>query len=462
MKKVFLLCALCSTTASAAESSDVKPDPSFTHHLSSSGPLSKEQLLKQQPKKQLLKQQSQKLAVSQTSYTSNSTSSTNTYTYLRCFYRTGSNPTRPTTSYVWGIDPSNGDYYRINGYWWAGGALDWQNMFYSDVTQNTLQSVCQSTLNNKGIKQSVVMYAAADNALSFNYTVWSTDSVTQGDTINKIVAFGDSLSDNQNMYNATLWKAPNPGSWFLGRFSNHKNWIEQLSDSMQLPLYNWAIGGAGVTTQNVVLPGIVQQVQSFTEYMQKAQNYQPQNTLFTLLIGANDLINYNQTVDQIMAGEKQAIQNLIDVGAKNILLMKLPNISVAPVFKIKSNGKQVAQQVIDLNDRLTLLVSSLQAQYGPSLHIQLFDTYTLFNELLNNPAKYNISNTSQSCLNINTDSALNYLQTYTARSQCSNPDAFVFWDMLHPTSHTHKLLADAVMNYLSTTSTGFNIAAIKH
>ncbi|AMO98958.1 hypothetical protein CAter10_1144 [Collimonas arenae] len=33
-----------------------------------------------------------------------STASTSTYTYLRCFYRTNNNPTKPTTTYVWGLD----------------------------------------------------------------------------------------------------------------------------------------------------------------------------------------------------------------------------------------------------------------------------------------------------------------------------------------------------------------------
>ncbi|AMP08852.1 thermolabile hemolysin [Collimonas arenae] len=444
MKTLFVLCTLCSSMALAQVSPDVKPDARFTHQLSSSGPLSKEQLLKQQSTQSAKKTGATSLRTEAVA----STASTSTYTYLRCFYRTNNNPTKPTTTYVWGLDPSSGDYYRINGYWWAGGLLNWQNMFYSDVTQNTLQSVCQSTLTAKGISQPVAMVAAADNALSFNYTVWTTDSVAQNG-INKIVAFGDSLSDNQNIYNASNWTLPNSNSWFLGHFSNGNNWVEYLAGNLQLPLYNWAIGGAGVTTQNLVIPGVIQQVQSYTTYMQKAQNYQPQNTLFTLLIGGNDLVNYNSTVDQVISGETQALQNLIQSGARNILLLKLPDVSKAPVFTIKTNGATVAAQVTGLNNRLVALVASLRAQYGSSLNIQLYDTYALFNDLLTNPAKYQVSNTTQSCLNINTDSSTNYLQTQTARSQCNNPDSFVFWDTLHPTTHTHKLLADAVTAFVS-------------
>lgn len=439
MKALFVFCMLCSSAASAQVSVDVKPDPRFTHELSSSGPLSKEQLLKLRPRPSVDKRGKAGLS-------GDAGVSASTYTYLRCFYRTGSQQAKPTAAYVWARDPSSGDYYRISGYWWAGGALQWQNMFYSDVAQHSLQSVCQSTLTGKGIHEPVAMVAAADNALSFNYTVWTTDSVVQGG-INKIVAFGDSLSDNQNIYNATNWTLPNSNSWFLGHFSNGKNWAEYLAGNLQLPLYNWAIGAAGVTTEGLVISGLIQQVQSYITYMQKAQNYQPQNTLFTLLIGGNDLVNYHNTVDQVIDGETQALQNLIGSGARNILLLKLPDVSKTPIFDMKNNAAEVAAQVTELNHRLVALVASLRAHHGGGLNIQLYDTYSLFNDLLTNPAKYQLSNTTQSCLNINTDSSINYLKAQTVRLHCRDPDVFVFWDTLHPTTHVHKVMADAVTRF---------------
>jgi len=431
--------ALVLSSAWAEVAPDVKPDIRFTHYLSSSGPMSKEQVLQQQTQ--------QSTSGSAARALQSNAAGTSTYTYLRCFYRTSSNPTQPTTTYVWGLDPSSGDYYRINGYWWASGVLSWENMFYSADTPATLQSVCQSTLAGQGISQPVAMVAAADNALSLNYTVWTNDSATQSG-INKIVAFGDSLSDTQNIYNATQWTVPNSSSWFLGHFSNGYNWVEYLASDLQLPSYNWAIGDAGVTTSNVVIPGVIQQVQSFTQYMQNALNYQPQNTLFTMLIGSNDLIG-GSTVAQVIAGETQALQNLIQAGAKNILLLNLPDISKAPLYTIKSGGPAIAAEVVDLNAQLNTLASSLRAQYGSSLHIQVFDTYTLFNTVLNNPGQYQVSNTTESCLNINTDSATNFLTAQTPRPECTNPDNFVFWDILHPTTHTHKVLADAVNSFLN-------------
>ncbi|KAF3999275.1 SGNH/GDSL hydrolase family protein [Glaciimonas immobilis] len=436
MKKILVLCALCSNMALAEGSAIDKPDPNFTHYLSPSGPLAK--IPQRHPNKR------RGHFASQTHAAANGA---DTYTYLRCFYRTNNNPTTPSTKYVWGRDQSDGDYYRIHGYWWGAGALIWKNMFYSDVTQDILQTVCRDTLAAREIAQPVAMVAAADNVFSFNYSVWTTDSAVQTG-INKIIAFGDSLSDTQNIYNATEWRFPQPDSWFLGRFSDGKTWVEYLADNLRLPLYNWAIGGAGVKTK-VVIPGAIQQVQSFAEYMQVAHNYQPQHTLFTLLIGANDLIFYKRSVDEVIDGTSKALQNLIYFGARNILLLNLPNVARTPIFKYKTKGPKVAAQVIDLNTRLTALVASLREQYGDSLHIQLFDTYALFNALLENPEKYKIDNITQSCLDINSASNTIFLEKHRARSECTHPDRFIFWDALHPTSHTHKVLADAITQFLN-------------
>lgn len=374
-------------------------------------------------------------------------SSSYTYTYLRCFYRLDNAPGNPKTSYVWGRDPASNDYYRINGYWWKDGLLNWENMFYSDDSQDRLKSVCQSTFSKQGINRAVALVAGADSSLSLNYTVWSNDNALQGDKLNKIVAFGDSLSDIQNMFNATQWKLTNPNSWFLGRFSNGKVWVEHMAENLKLPMYDWAVGGAAADTY-LVVPGVTQQVDSWITYMQRAPDYRPQNTLFTMLIGGNDLVNYGRSVDSIIAAEQQALDKLILAGAKNILLLNLPDVSRAPVFQLRSDGANVAAQVAVFNQRLNQLRDDLQARYGSNLVIRLFDLNSLFSDMLAHPASYGKTNTTQSCLNINSDKTSNYLYTQTLRPECTNPDAFVFWDTLHPTTHTHKLLSDSASSFV--------------
>jgi thermolabile hemolysin len=426
-----VLFAGVSATASAA----TVPDPELTHYLSSSGPLSVEEMKVVQHQKALRPRAMPH-------------SSSSTYTYLRCYYHTTSNDLHPNTSYAWGIDPSNGGYYRLTGNWYAGGLFDWENMFYTSVPQATLQSVCQSTLQGKGISGAPAMVFAADNSMSFNYTIWTNDLPSQGNSINKIIAFGDSLSDNQNMYNLSDWLIPDSNTWFIGHFSNGYNWVEYVAANLNLPMYDWAVGDAAVTTTDLVIPSIGQQEKSWEAYMQKAPNYQAANTLFTMLIGGNDLVGSENSVATVIANETQTLQALINAGARNILVMNLPDVSRAPVFTIQTNGATVAAEVRDLDSQLVTMVNTLQAQNGSNLKIRLFDTFSLFNNLIDNPASYGVTNTTASCLNINTVSALNYAETQSPRSSCTNPDTFVFWDTLHPTTHTHKLLGAAVTSFI--------------
>ncbi|WP_082752605.1 SGNH/GDSL hydrolase family protein [Janthinobacterium sp. B9-8] len=362
-----------------------------------------------------------------------------TYTYLRCYYRLENNSAKPATSYAWAIDPSSGAYYKLYGNWWADGQFQWKNMFYTDVAQATMSSVCRKTLDQQGVKTPLALVAAANNALSFNATVWTNDQATQSHTISKVIAFGDSLSDTQNMYNASMWKLPNSKAWFIGRFSNDKVWVEYLAESLKLPLYNWAIGGSAADT-HLVVPGLIQQVQSWTEYMSQAPAYRPENTLFTMLIGGNDLLNYGRTVDQLIAGQTTALDQLIAAGGRNILLLNLPNISRVPVFKMRNDADKVAAQVVEYNQRLTMLVAALRMKHGNRLNIQLFDTGAMFTDLLDHPAKYNVKNTTSSCLDINSTASTVYLQAQKPRKECTNPDEFVFWDNMHPTTNTHRLL----------------------
>ena len=369
----------------------------------------------------------------------------NTYTYLRCFYRVDTAPAKPKTTYVWGLT-SSGAYYKVTGNWWKDGLTSWQNMFYSNVSQATLQTTCQNTLAAKGINRSVAMFAAADTSLSLNYTIWTNDSTTQTG-INKMVVLGDSLSDNQNLWNATQWQLPNQNSWFMGHFSNGHVWDEYVATSLKLPMYNWAVAGAAADAYYVI-PGVTQQVDSWAIYMQSAPNYRPANTLFTMMIGGNDLVNYARTVDSILATEQQALEKLLDAGAKNILLMNLPDLSRAPTFRARGDGVQVAAQVAEFNRRLPLLRDALQAKYGSTVNIKMFDTHALVNDIFNFPGKYGITNTTQSCLKIDTSSSTDYLYTQALRTECSNPDTFLFWDTLHPTTRTHKIMADAVTQFV--------------
>ncbi|MBB1581855.1 SGNH/GDSL hydrolase family protein [Serratia sp. OS31] len=370
-----------------------------------------------------------------------------TYTYLRCYYRIEPANTSPRADYLWARNIDSAAYYRLQGSWWSSLAVSWKNMFYSDQSLTALNQVCENTLSRAGIRQPLVMIAAANNKLSFNYTIWNNDSPGQGEGINKIIAFGDSLSDTNNVFNASLWRFPNPKSWFLGRFSNGPTWIEYLAKQNHLPVYNWAVGGAASNQQKLVIPGLLDQVDSWLIYMKQARNYRPENSLFTVWIGANDLVTYNQGVDGLIANQTKALNRLVSAGAKKVLVLNLPDITRAPEFAYRKDGEKIKRQIDDYNTRIKQVVEGINRNYSEPPVI-IFDLAELFTDMLDNPARYQVSETKMACLDIQAPSSLNYINAIPVRAACSNADTYVFWDLLHPTTHTHRLLAEHIAHYL--------------
>jgi thermolabile hemolysin len=248
-----------------------------------------------------------------------------------------------------------------------------------------------------------------------------------------------------------MWVLPNNNSWFQGRFSNGYTWVEDLAKKHNLPLYNWAIGGAAGDGQMYgIIPGLRQEVNSWVEYSKDAKNYNKSKTLFTVWIGGNDLINYNRTVNQIMADVQDSVEAIIANGGKNILVLNLPDISVAPVFKINSqlDKAKIAAQVLDYDTKLASYIETLKSKYHNQINIEVFNTAASFNQIINAPSQYGLTNTTDSCLNLNTDSSGNYLKAQKVRTNCSSPDSFMFWDNLHPTAKMHEILASEVDKFI--------------
>ncbi len=377
---------------------------------------------------------------------------TNTTTQMKCFYKANPTSTDPESNYVWARNGSIFSVYKVSGNWFKDGLTSIKNMFYTTTSQATLKSMCQNTFKLMGVSQPLLMIAAADTPIGLNYTIWTHDPFFQPAKISKLVVFGDSVSDNQNVYNATHWEVPSPHSYLSGRFTNGKVWNEYLSDNLGVPNYNWAVGGAAADDY-LVIPGVVSQVQSYRDYMVGARNYKPANTLFTMLIGANDLIGYGRTVESVLASEQSALQSLITSGAKNILVLNLPDLSKSPKmsaamgFKTQAERDTLLANVNLLNTSLVSLVATLKAQ-NPAVNIRLFDARSVVDAMLSNPALYGVTNTTQSCLDINQDETLNYARTHGIRPGCTDADTYLFWDLLHPTTRAHKGIADHVIPFV--------------
>jgi thermolabile hemolysin len=373
-----------------------------------------------------------------------------TSTGLRCYYEASDVDHRFETHYVWATNPDSGARYELRGEWRGGEKYHWQALFSTDVSAGELRARCDDSLRRQGIASRAVMYSAGNSAMAFDYMPWSTS--THGAGIDRIVAFGDSLSDTHNLYNASRRMIPDSASWYLGRFTNGRNWVEYLAGDLRVPLYDWAVGGVGVGDRQVLpwadLPGVLSQARQWRDATQDDPSYDAGRTLFTVLVGGNDLIYFNTPVEEILAKERATLQVLIDGGARNILVLNLPDVSRAPIFRLKGGGSEVAAQVRQINSGLAAMVADMQRQTGATVDIQLFDTNALFTRLFDEPRVYGFENITQSCLDIDSTGFSNFMESHALRASCEDPNRFVFWDILHPTTRAHRILADAVTAFV--------------
>jgi len=125
----------------------------------------------------------------------------------------------------------------------------------------------------------------------------------------------------------------------------------------------------------------------------------------------------NQTVN---------IQRLIDHGATQFILPNLPPLGLIPRLNGSPTTSVPATEAAKLfNEVLGGGVDVLRA-FNRHKHVKLaqLDVFALFNEIVADPASYSLLNVTDSSQGIAVD-----------------PDTYLFWDDLHPTTHGHNILA---------------------
>ncbi len=266
--------------------------------------------------------------------------------------------------------------------------------------------------------------------------------------------FGDSLSDDGNLFALTAGTQP-PSPYFNGRFSNGPVFPEYLRSGLQPAVtaaasvnknLDFAFGGATATAGSPV-PSLSVQL----GLMQQRGIAPTRGDLFTLLAGANDLLNTigeptTQTPAAVTATATAAassvsgsVQTLLGAGAKNILVLNLPNIAHTPRFVTGSGAPAAPLAQIGSQAFNTELRSRLAGLTVPAdARLTVFDLGAMFETLLSNPARFGFNVTNQE-----------YLGQLLAGQTPGNIDGYMFWDGIHPTTRTHAIIAQALNEALN-------------
>jgi outer membrane lipase/esterase len=266
----------------------------------------------------------------------------------------------------------------------------------------------------------------------------------------RIVTFGDSLSDNGNLYNHPF-SLGNPTSppYFQGRFSNGPVWTELLGwtqvryNGSVTGSFNGAFGGSRTDNSVFHPPGMRQQI---TNYLTAGGTFDGDD-LVTIWGGANNIFQGLPTASiqadpfGYIAGVSVAsaadmgfmINQVSDAGAGTILVANLPNLATTPQFAGGPAQNLAGHATNAFNAALFAQVSA-QAAANPNSNVIFMDMNRAFNVLLSAPGRFGFTNASQSCL--------------VGVVVCATPDSYVFWDGVHPTAAGHRLVASVATDYL--------------
>jgi phospholipase/lecithinase/hemolysin len=272
---------------------------------------------------------------------------------------------------------------------------------------------------------------------------------------NKIVLFGDSLSDNGNgvgqLYGGFFPLPP----YFHFRFCNGPVWIENIPT---VDLLDYAYGGAVInqSASNNGPPSLMAQVNDYLISKHFKLDDVAEDTQYIWWGGANDIFDVLSTegVGPSLAAlavgipflTASQIGKLIHAGAKNILILLLPTWSNSPLITPVLSPAQL-QALSQFNDLVNAgIVANVTAITPPDVNLKFFDTVGFTKKIFENPAHFGVVNLTAPCL---TNFEI-FLRGVGGQAPivCSNPDEFFFWDGEHPTTRVQKIFAKAVMKLL--------------
>ena len=234
--------------------------------------------------------------------------------------------------------------------------------------------------------------------MAYAITLTAVASPTVIATINRLVIFGDSLSDQGRLYEFFHDKVPVSPPYWYGRFSNGPVWTDIISE--RYPIKNLSEGGATLVnyaTYSLAIKYlyITYLGEEITHFL-KQDAFRPSD-LVIIWMGGNDYIAYDWISQNDM---ERAVRELyLQVlrlrlkGAQHILIINLPDMSQTPLAKQEKDTGRLHLLTMSHNQLLEETLLNLL----PSDFIQIYDAYSVFEDILTFPDKYGLSDATTPC-----------------------------------------------------------------
>ena len=272
--------------------------------------------------------------------------------------------------------------------------------------------------------------------------------IAHAGTYSAVIVYGDSLSDNGNLYAASGGTEPPDPPYYNGRMSNGPVAVEQLAALLGAPLADYAWIGATTGIGNYgdggtptsfgadSLPGM-QTVFAGTEgslgpYLSSG--------LFVVWGGPDDFLSPSpldttvaEIVNRAVNDELGIVNGLQLLGAQHILVPGMPDLGLTPYFQSLPGGALEGAEIA------AAFNAELSAELPPGAIF--FNTAGLLDAMVADPSAYGFTDVTDPCFN--------------GTSVCSNPSQYLFFDSFHPTTAADAYAAEAFYKAVTPEPTAF-------
>ncbi|CAK9321824.1 unnamed protein product [Citrullus colocynthis] len=327
--------------------------------------------------------------------------------------------------------------------------------------------------------------------------------VSNSSLVPAIYVFGDSLVDvgNNNHLKLSLAKAnfPHNGLDFptkkpTGRFSNGKNAADYIAEKVGLPTsppylslvskfrkiinttpfktgVSFASGGAGIFNEtNNLFKQSVAMDQQIVFYSTVYKNLVGElgssgaaahlsKSLFTVVIGSNDIFGYHQSSDlrnkyspqqylDLMASTLESqLKRLHGYGARKYVVGGIGLVGCAPSQRKRSKTGECDEELNNwastYNSALKSMLQRLKLELK-DVSFSYFDVYQVMSSFVRTPSSYGFTEIKSACCglgNLKADVPCLPIATF-----CSNRSNHLFWDLYHPTQQAHQMFANYIFD----------------
>ena len=256
----------------------------------------------------------------------------------------------------------------------------------------------------------------------------------------KLVVFGDSISDTGNLYVATGGAIPPAPYYVNGSFSNGLVWVEYLAEQLNLAdrLENYSYGGACSGRDSYVsfaygipgLPGLQNEIDMFAA---AADGHADSRALYIVQAGANDIFLWAESgmptsledlAKQVASNIAEGVARLKKMGARHILVVDIADIGLTPYGMASGYDELLADVTQVLNIAVSARLKESRRCMGPA--VGEFSLFAAMHAIVDDAVLFGFSNVTQPYLLM----------------LANDPDAFLFWEDVHPTTMGHGALAD--------------------